>query len=188
MLTSILVSRTRVRGLMCRLTLTTFKGKMNIKESQKTNDSTSFNISLWAFLALAASVLLAFSNSSFLSLSRIISLSVSLPPLRSSTLNQKRYIFREEYLGRYNIALHLVNILIGLLLATVALLKHILVPGDQGGQIAHRDVAAHLNWQNLKTLPRQGCISCGILVSGIRARGVSSEHMEIMEMFSCSPT
>ena len=32
------------------------------------------------------------------------------------------------------------------------------------------------------------CISCGILVSGIRARGVSSEHMENMEMFSCSPT
>ena len=36
--------------------------------------------------------------------------------------------------------------------------------------------------------PHQGCISCGILVSGIRARGVSSEHMENMEMFSCSPT
>ena len=35
---------------------------------------------------------------------------------------------------------------------------------------------------------RQGCISCGILVSGIRARGVSSELMENMEMFSCSPT
>ena len=34
----------------------------------------------------------------------------------------------------------------------------------------------------------QGCISCGILVSGIQARGVSSEHMENMEMFSCSPT
>ena len=34
----------------------------------------------------------------------------------------------------------------------------------------------------------QGCISCGILVSGIRARGVSSEHMENMEMFPCSPT
>ena len=34
----------------------------------------------------------------------------------------------------------------------------------------------------------QGCISCGILVSGIRARGVSSEHMENMEMFSCSPS
>ena len=31
-------------------------------------------------------------------------------------------------------------------------------------------------------------ISCGILVSGIRARGVSSEHMDNMEMFSCSPT
>ena len=37
-------------------------------------------------------------------------------------------------------------------------------------------------------LPDQGCISCGILVSGIWARGVSSEHMENMEMFSCSPT
>ena len=34
----------------------------------------------------------------------------------------------------------------------------------------------------------QGCISCGILVSGIWARGISSEHMENMEMFSCSPT
>ena len=34
----------------------------------------------------------------------------------------------------------------------------------------------------------QGCISCGIVVSGTRARGVSSEHMENMEMFSCSPT
>ena len=35
---------------------------------------------------------------------------------------------------------------------------------------------------------KQGCISCGILVSGIRARGVSSEHMENLEMFSYSPT
>ena len=35
---------------------------------------------------------------------------------------------------------------------------------------------------------KQGCISCGILVSGIRARGVSLEHMENMEMFSCFPT
>ena len=34
----------------------------------------------------------------------------------------------------------------------------------------------------------QGCINCGILVSGIRAHGISSEHMENMEMFSCSPT
>ena len=40
----------------------------------------------------------------------------------------------------------------------------------------------------LKLLLEQGCINCGILVSGIRARGVSSEHMENMEMFSCSPT
>ena len=30
--------------------------------------------------------------------------------------------------------------------------------------------------------PIQGCISCSILVSGIRARGVSSEHMENLEM------
>ena len=36
--------------------------------------------------------------------------------------------------------------------------------------------------------PEQGCISCGILLSGTGARGVSSEHMENMEMFSCSPT
>ena len=34
----------------------------------------------------------------------------------------------------------------------------------------------------------QGCISCGVLLSGTGARGVSSEHMENMEMFSCSPT
>merc|ERR1712012_726350 len=29
-----------------------------------------------------------------------------------------------------------------------------------------------------------GCISCGILLSGTGARGVSSEHMENVEMFS----
>ena len=34
----------------------------------------------------------------------------------------------------------------------------------------------------------QGCINCAILLSGIGARGVSSEHMKNMEMFSCSPT
>ena len=38
------------------------------------------------------------------------------------------------------------------------------------------------------TGPAQGCINCGIHVFGIRACGVSSEHMENMEMFSCSPT
>ena len=32
--------------------------------------------------------------------------------------------------------------------------------------------------------PQQGCISCGILLSGTGARGVSSEHMENVEMFS----
>ena len=34
----------------------------------------------------------------------------------------------------------------------------------------------------------QGSINCAILLSGIGACGVSSEHMENMEMFSCSPT
>ena len=35
---------------------------------------------------------------------------------------------------------------------------------------------------------RQGCIIRSILPSGMGARGVSSEHVENMEMFSCSPT
>ena len=35
---------------------------------------------------------------------------------------------------------------------------------------------------------RQGCINCAILLSGIGARGVNSEHVENMKMFSCSPT
>ena len=45
-------------------------------------------------------------------------------------------------------------------------------------------------WRNMSKQfkGKQGCISCGILLFGIRARGVSSEHMENMEMFSCSPT
>ena len=34
----------------------------------------------------------------------------------------------------------------------------------------------------------QGCIIRSILPSGMGARGVSSEHMENMEVFSCSPT
>ena len=34
----------------------------------------------------------------------------------------------------------------------------------------------------------QGCIICSILPSGMGARGVSLEHVENMEMFSCSPT
>ena len=33
----------------------------------------------------------------------------------------------------------------------------------------------------------QGCIICSILPSGMGARGVNSEHVEKMEMFSCSP-
>ena len=35
---------------------------------------------------------------------------------------------------------------------------------------------------------QQGCIICSILPSRMGARGVSSEHVESMEMFSCSPT
>ena len=35
---------------------------------------------------------------------------------------------------------------------------------------------------------KQGCINCAILLSGVGAHGVSSEHMENMEMFSWSPT
>ena len=34
----------------------------------------------------------------------------------------------------------------------------------------------------------QGCIIRSILPSGMGARGVSSEHVDNMEMFSCSPT
>ena len=45
---------------------------------------------------------------------------------------------------------------------------------------------AHFNQFQNTLGSGQGCISCGILVSGIRAREVSSEHMENMEMFSCS--
>ena len=41
---------------------------------------------------------------------------------------------------------------------------------------------------NAKSRQGQGCKSCGILVSGIQAGGVILEHMENMEMFSCSPT
>ena len=44
------------------------------------------------------------------------------------------------------------------------------------------------NLAHVSLAKSQGCISCGILVSGIWARGASSEHMENMEMFSCSPT
>ena len=54
---------------------------------------------------------------------------------------------------------------------------HLFPPGEFDQKIHHYTL-----------LPTQGCISCGILLSGIRARGVSSEHMDNMEMFSCSPT
>ena len=56
----------------------------------------------------------------------------------------------------------------------------------------HPSYIDNINWYYLPSGNNhsldQGCISCGILVSGIGARGVSSEHMENMEMFSCSPT
>ena len=48
--------------------------------------------------------------------------------------------------------------------------------------------ALHFNHDDGDGDGDQGCINCGILSSGKRARGVSSEHMENMEMFSCSPT
>ena len=50
--------------------------------------------------------------------------------------------------------------------------------GDNGQRVWSKDKGGH----------NQGCISCGILLSGTGARGVSSEHMENVEMFSCSPT
>ena len=34
----------------------------------------------------------------------------------------------------------------------------------------------------------QGCIKCAILPFRMGARGVTSEHMENIEMFSCFPT
>ena len=65
---------------------------------------------------------------------------------------------------------------------------HTLAPSEHldvlGEDLQHRSVEHVVLCGAL----RQGCISCGILVSGIGARGVSSEHMENMEMFSCSPT
>ena len=46
-----------------------------------------------------------------------------------------------------------------------------------------------VQWKTrLGVICAQGCINCAIQLSGIGARGVSSEHMENMEMFSCSPT
>ena len=46
------------------------------------------------------------------------------------------------------------------------------------------------HWVGLKSEEdsHQGCIICSILPSGMGASGVSSEHVENMEMFSCSPT
>ena len=48
-----------------------------------------------------------------------------------------------------------------------------------GGDV-HGDVHGHVR----NRASGQGCISCGILLSGTGARGVSSEHMENVEMFS----
>ena len=45
-----------------------------------------------------------------------------------------------------------------------------------------------LYWAILDLRPLQGCIICSILPSRMGARGVNSEHVENMEMFSCSPT
>ena len=39
-----------------------------------------------------------------------------------------------------------------------------------------------------RQLGMQDCTNCAILPYGMGARGVSSEHVENMEMFSCSPT
>ena len=39
----------------------------------------------------------------------------------------------------------------------------------------------------MKIYDKQGCINRSILPSGMGARGVSSEHVENMEMFSGSP-
>ena len=58
-------------------------------------------------------------------------------------------------------------------------------------KIFDRDRDGFIDMRELKKvslIPVQGCISCDILVSGIRAHGVSSEHMENIEMFSCSRT
>ena len=59
----------------------------------------------------------------------------------------------------------------------------------RGDRLPHMQVITIMIEEDfVREAVKQGCISCGILVSGIRARGVSSEHMENMEMFSCSPT
>ena len=66
--------------------------------------------------------------------------------------------------------------------------------GEKLGLICHKHVQCILCME-LVLVPqglvgavhmKQGCINCAILPSGMGARGVSSEHMENMEMFSCS--
>ena len=63
-------------------------------------------------------------------------------------------------------------------------LHTIMCQNQEKSSVIHFFVSLHVP----DTSASQGCIICGILVSGIRVRGVSSEHMENMEMFSCSPT
>ena len=53
--------------------------------------------------------------------------------------------------------------------------------------IFHEEGRFHLTYMMMVIVLsdlQQGCISCGILLSGTGARGVSSEHMENVEMFS----
>ena len=59
---------------------------------------------------------------------------------------------------------------------------------DHADYAEYAEYAEYVEYAEYAEYAEQGCISCGILVSGIRARGVSLEHMENMKMFSCSPT
>ena len=52
-----------------------------------------------------------------------------------------------------------------------------------GGNIQPFPVNVSIKLLNILDVD-QDCISCGILLSGTGARGVSSEHMENVEMFS----
>ena len=64
---------------------------------------------------------------------------------------------------------------------------------DKKGEVTKRGLRATeklLRPTKIEEVPFrwQGCINCAILPSGMGAHGVSSEHVENMEMFSCSPT
>ena len=56
------------------------------------------------------------------------------------------------------------------------------------GQSARGQPMSRLGVLPPSSTRRQGCINCAILPSRMGARGVSSEHVENMEMVSCSPT